>query len=50
MAIQTEALRATRAVEAASAERLHEADGEGGFPVLASMLCFEAPSGGRRPG
>ncbi|HVY96155.1 MAG TPA: winged helix-turn-helix domain-containing protein [Solirubrobacterales bacterium] len=48
VAIQAEALRATREVADASAARLREADGEGGFPVLTSMLCFEAPSSGRR--
>lgn len=49
VAIQAEALRATEAVKAASAERLRAKDGKGGFPVLASMTCFEAPPGGRPP-
>lgn len=48
VAIQAEALRATQAVQAASAERLR-ANGEEGFPALASMACFEAPPGGGAP-
>ncbi len=45
VAVKAEALRATQAVKEASAERLRDAGAEG-FPVLASMSCFEAPRGG----
>jgi DNA-binding transcriptional ArsR family regulator len=44
VAVKAEALRATEAVQAASAERLRASEGEG-FRVLASMACFEAPRG-----
>jgi hypothetical protein len=45
--IQAEALEATLAVQAESAERLAER-GEAGAAVLSVMLCFEMPP--RRPG
>jgi DNA-binding transcriptional ArsR family regulator len=41
--IQSEALRATLEVRAASAARLAEADDEEGFPATAVLACFETP-------
>lgn len=46
--IQAEALEASFAVQAASAERLSESREEG-IPVLAAMLCWELPARRSRP-
>jgi len=46
--IQAEALEASFAVQAESAERLAES-GDDGIPVLSAMLCFELPPPGPRP-
>jgi DNA-binding transcriptional ArsR family regulator len=48
VAIQAEALQATFEVQAASAERLNEAEGAESFPATASMMCFEMPAKRRR--
>jgi hypothetical protein len=46
--IQSEALEASFAVQAESAERLAES-GEDGITVMSAMLCFEMPGTGQGP-
>ncbi len=41
--IQANALRAIFDLQAASAQRLDEGDGEAGIPVTAAMMCFPTP-------
>ena len=48
-ALMAESLDTIFEIQARSSERLSREGGEGGFPAVASMSCFEMPEGGEPP-
>lgn len=48
-ALMAEGLDTILEIQARSSERLSRQGGEGGFPVAASMSCFEMPEGTKSP-